>query len=70
MLKIHIKKDHKIKVNATGTAKDLMLETSMMINLVHHAIQQKNPEAAKEFKNNLLGVLLSPHSPVWKEPPA
>lgn len=70
MLKCDIKKDHRIKVQASGTAYDLMLETGTAIQQIYQNILKQNPEAAKDYKLYLLGVLLDPESPVWKEPPA
>lgn len=68
MLKCHVnkKKGHNW-VKAAGTAQELMVETAALIENTYQAIHQQNPEAAKGYKNNLLGMLLDPKSPVWKE---
>ena len=67
MLKCHIKKGGSIAVRASGTAKDLMVETAAMIQNVYQNIRRQHPEAAEGYKTALIGVLLDPKSPVWKE---
>lgn len=54
-------------VKTSGTAEDLMVEVSTLIALIFKGIREKNPEAAKGFKNHLIGLLLDPKSPVWKD---
>ena len=66
MIKCNIKRDGKVRVKATGTAQDLMVETAAMITDIYQTIKQQNPEAAKGYKRHLLGLLLDPKSPVWK----
>ena len=66
MLKCNIKKGGMVRVKASGTAQDLMVETGTLIQEVYRNINQANPDAAKAYKLNLLGVLLDPESPVWK----
>ena len=68
MLKCNInyaKKRVRVKVN--GTPRVLMVETVALIRDVHHHIHSQAPDAAQQFKNELLGMLLDPDSPVWKE---
>ena len=68
MLKCHIdKKKNKIWTKANGTAADLMVETAATIQAIYQNINKKNPEAAKGYKTHLLGLLLDPESPIWKE---
>ena len=68
MIKSHINKaKDKIWVHTSGTAQDMMVETAVLIQQLFQGIHAKNPEAAQDFKNNLLGTLLDPGSPVWKE---
>lgn len=68
MLKCHVnkKKGHNW-VKANGTAQELMVETAALIQQTYQAINEQNPEAARGYKNHLLGTLLDPKSPVWKE---
>lgn len=68
MLKCKIGKEKSIRVQATGTAQELMLETGMLIQQVYRSIREQNPEAAKGYRIQLLTLLLDPKSPVWKEP--
>ena len=68
MLKCNIKKGATIRVKANGTAHDLTLETGMLIKQIYRNIMQQNPAAAEGYKIHLLGLLLDPQSPVWKEP--
>ena len=68
MLKCNINRaKRKVWVKGDGTAEDLMVELSTLIATLHNHIRKENPEAAKGFKNQLLGLLLDPKSPVWKE---
>ena len=68
MLKCHIsrKKNH-VRVKAKGTAQEMMVEAGTAIATVYRTIRKENPEAAEGFKNHLIGLLLDPKSPVWKE---
>lgn len=69
MIKCHVnqkKRGHTwVKVN--GTPKQLVTELCVLICEVYRAIKRQHPAAAQEFKNNLIGMLLDPRSPVWKE---
>ena len=67
MLKCNIKRGGNIRVKASGTAQDLMVETAAAIKEVHNGISKANQEAAKEYRLKLIGLLLDPDSPVWKE---
>lgn len=67
MLKCNIKRSGHVKVKASGTAQDLMVETATLIQEVFRNINQHNKEAASGYKLALLGTLLDPKSPVWKE---
>ena len=70
MLKCKIKYSGRgagIRVKAEGTAKELMVEIGALIATVYQNINKSNPEAAEGFKHALIGTLLDPESPVWKE---
>ena len=67
MIKCNIKRQGHVRVKASGTAQDLMVETAAMIQEIYQTINAQIPEAAQEYKNRLLGTLLDPNSPVWKE---
>ena len=67
MLKCKIKKGGTVRVKASGTAQDLMVETGALIQEVYRNIRKQNPVAAKGYRSHLLGLLLDPKSPVWKE---
>lgn len=53
------------KVRAKGSADSLVPEAGMVVKMIHNNIHRENPEAAKTFKNRLIGLLLDPKSPVW-----
>lgn len=55
-----------IRVKATGTAQDLMVETAAVIKEIHNGISRENAMAASKYKMALIGTLLDPNSPVWK----
>lgn len=68
MLKCNISRaKNKVWVKAKGTAQEMMVEAGMAIATVYRTIRKENPEAAEGFKNNLIGLLLDPKSPVWEE---
>lgn len=68
MIKCHInKKKSKIWVHTNGTAQDVMVESAVLIKQIFQGIHQENPEAAMDYKNRLLGVLLDPKTPVWNK---
>lgn len=67
MIKCNIKREGHVRVKTSGTAQDLMVETAVLIQQIFQGINAQNPEAAQGYKNHLLGTLLDPSSPVWKE---
>lgn len=67
MIKCNIKREGHVRVKASGTAQELMVETAAMIQEIYQTINTQNPEAALGYKLNLLGTLLDPSSPVWEE---
>ena len=68
MLKCNINKGkNKVWVKANGTPRIIMEESACLISDIYHNIQAQSPDAAKQFKNELLWLLLNPESPVWKE---
>ena len=67
MLKCNIKRSGTIRVKASGTPQDLMVETAAVINEVYNGINKTSQVAANEYKLKLIGLLLDPNSPVWKE---
>ena len=67
MIKCNVKNGGNIRVKASGTPHDLMLETGVLIQDIFRNIYQQSPEAAKQYKVQLLSVLLDPKTPVWKE---
>lgn len=67
MLKCNVREGGSIYVKAKGPMDKLVTETAVVVQAVYRGIREKHPEVAKEFRNRLLGVLLDPESPVWKE---
>lgn len=67
MIKCHIKKGGIVRVKASGTAAELVPEVGMVILEIFRVIRKRSPEAAKLFRNRLIGLLLDPKSPVWEE---
>lgn len=69
MIKCNInRKKGKVWVKNSGTAEEAMVETAALIQLIYQGIHEKNPKVAQVYKTKLLGVLLDPKTPVWKEP--
>lgn len=54
-------------LKTTGDIDTVLVETLTLIKQLYRGIVQQSPDAAKHFKNTIIGVLLDPNSPVWKE---
>lgn len=68
MLKCKIdKKTGCFRVNTKGDLATIAVEVLGLFKELHRGIERQNPEAAKEFKNMVIGTMLDPRSPVWKE---
>ena len=67
MIKCTIKEQAWGQLKVKGTTHQIMLETAMLIELIHQQINNSSPEAAKEYRREILSILLAPDSPVWKE---
>ena len=68
MLKCNINKEkNRVRIKANGTPHVLMVEAACLIGDIYHHIHAKAPDAAKQFRSELLVALLDPESPVWKE---
>lgn len=68
MLKCNIDKDKgKGYLKSKGDIDNVIVETLTLIKQLYRGIVQQSPDAAKHFKNTIIGVLLDPNSPVWKE---
>lgn len=67
MIKYHVSRKKRIKIDINGTPKELCNETAILVSQIYKAIKKKDQEDAKRFQNDLLTVLLAPGSPVWKE---
>lgn len=67
MIKCRIDKAKKhVWVKAKGTPHDLMVEATCLIRDIFRHIHEQAPDAAQQFKNELIGVLLDPKSSVWE----
>ena len=68
MLKCKIdKKNGRVYVRTKGDLTTIAVEALALFKEIHRGIERQNPEAAKEFKNMVIGAMLDPRSPVWKE---
>lgn len=68
MIKATISREKGItRAKVRGKVYDVCIETATLISDVWRGIKAKNPEAAKEYKQTLLAILLAPDSPVWEE---
>lgn len=56
-----------VRVSTKGNLDDITVEVLGIFQAIHKEIAKQNPIAAKEFKNKVIGVMLDPRSPVWKE---
>ena len=56
-----------VRVQAKGDLNTITVEVLALFKEVHKNIAQQNPGAAKEFRNTVIGAMLDPSSPLWKE---
>lgn len=61
------KKTGRIRVHTKGDLSTITTEVLALFKEIHRGIEQQNQEAAKEFKHTVIGAMLDPSSPVWKE---
>ena len=68
MIKCHVQRRRRSRVwvKASGSLDELVPEAGVVIALIYSEIHKKNPEAAKEFRNRMIGLLLDPKSSVWE----
>lgn len=68
MLKCNIDKDKgKGYLKSKGDIDNVIVEALTLIKQLYLGIEQESSAAAKHFKNTIIGMLLDPDSPVWKE---
>lgn len=69
MIKCHVQRRRRshVWVKANGSLDELVPEAGVVIALIYSNIHKKDPEAAKEFRNRIIGLLLDPESSVWEE---
>ena len=67
MIKCKVTRGRAVKMKARGSVLDLAVELLSLIMTAHMSINDQSEEVAKEFKRTILGVLLHPDSPIWKE---
>lgn len=56
-----------VRVKTKGDLNSITVETLALFKELHRGIAQQNPEAAKAFKTTVIGAMLDPSSPLWKE---
>lgn len=61
------KKKNRARVKAGGKLSELVTESAAIIRIVYESLAKTNPEAAKEYRRTLMGVLLDPNSPIFKK---
>lgn len=68
MVKCKINRDKGlVSIKTKGDLHSITVEVLCLIKEVHRGIEQKNPEAAREFRNTVTAAMLDPTSPLWKE---
>ena len=68
MIKCKIDREKNIvRVKCKGPAASMTAEILALIQQVHHGIKVQNEFAAEGFRLDIIGSLLDPKSPVWKE---
>lgn len=67
MIQCHInRKKRRVWVKAKGDSQDVAVEALTCIKLTYQQIAEVDPEAAKGFKQTIIGGVLDPKSPVWE----
>ena len=56
-----------VHIKTKGTAETITVELLALIQEIHSGIRKENEPAAEAFRLAVLGSLLDPSSPVWKE---
>lgn len=56
-----------VYLKTKGDLATITVEFLALFRQLHYGIAQQNPEAAKEFRNTVIGAMLDPRSPLWKE---
>lgn len=59
-------KDH-IWIKTGGTAETLSTETLVLVQQLYRGIKNKNEAAAEGFRLTVIGAMIDPSSPVWRE---
>ena len=68
MLKCNIDRQKKIiRIKAKGTPYELYAEAAVLIRDIYNHIHEQAPDQADAFKNTIIGTMIDPDSPVWKE---
>ena len=67
MIKCNIKRRGTIMVSAKGTVDEIIPETLLIIQQLYLFIKKQNPAAAEQFRRAIIGTMLDPNSPMWKE---
>lgn len=68
MIKCNINRaKDRVQVKASGTTADCMVETAMAIQQIYRGLKSQNPEAADNYRRHIIGIIIDPDSPVWKE---
>ena len=55
---------HSLRID--GTVKDLVTESTFLINRVYAALREKNESAAETYRALMIHDILGEDSPVWK----
>ena len=68
MLKCNINRERKhVRVKAEGVPATITTEVLTLIKVINQSIEQKNPDAARAFRNTVTAAMLDPTSPLWEE---
>ena len=68
MIKCKIsKKKKRSRIKANSTPSELVVETLALVQVLYDGLAKDDHEAAMEYKNTLIGVLLDPNSPIFKK---
>lgn len=68
MLKCKVVKENgHVRVKAKGSPNTLAVESCAIIMDCFKELNRQYPAAADEYKRTVLGMMLDPSSPVWKE---
>nr|DAQ40830.1 MAG TPA: hypothetical protein [Caudoviricetes sp.] len=65
MIKVNVNSE-RVSIEAKGTLKDILADSSRMINAVYTTVRRNDPDVAEVYKLVMQGAVNDPESPIWQ----